>query len=79
MRWLSWWLRPTLRSLIFPAYSSLDPEIAIQVPRTSNAAEHSHSLLHNAVGTDQDLIPGIKRIHLHVKELEAQYSSIHGE
>ncbi|KAF8956481.1 hypothetical protein BDZ97DRAFT_1958322 [Flammula alnicola] len=76
VNWLSWWLRPTFRSLIFPAYSSLDPSIAIQVPRTSNPAEHSHSLLHHSVGSDQDLIPGIKKLFLHVKELESQYNSI---
>ncbi len=79
MKWLTWWLRPTFRSLIFPAYSSLDPAIAIQVPSTSNAAEHSHSLLHRSVGSEQDLIPGIKRIYLHMKELESQYNSIKGE
>lgn len=76
--WLTWWLRPNIRSMIFPVLSSLDPAIAIQVPRTSNAAEHSHSLLHSAVGLDQDLIPGIKKLFLHVKELESQYDSIKG-
>lgn len=65
--------------MIFPAYSSLDPDVAIEVPRTSNAAEHSHSLLHNSVGSDQDLIPGIKKLFLHVKELESQFNSIKGK
>ncbi|KAF8169648.1 hypothetical protein BJ912DRAFT_861971, partial [Pholiota molesta] len=74
--WLSWWLRPTYRSMIFPAYSMLDPDIAAQVPKTSNPAEHSHSLLHNAVGTDQDLIPGIRKLFLHVKQLESQFNAI---
>ncbi|KAF8150339.1 hypothetical protein BJ912DRAFT_938259 [Pholiota molesta] len=60
----------------FPSYSEVDPSIAIQVPKTSNAAEHSHSLLHHAIGTDQDLIPGIEKLHLHVRQLESQYNAI---
>ena len=76
--WLNWWLRPNFASMIFPACSTVDPRVLMQVPSTSNPAEHSHSLLHHAVGTDHDLIPGIKRLFLHVQEVEAQYSAIKG-
>jgi hypothetical protein len=78
MNWLSWWMHSMHRSMMFPAYSEVDPSIAIQVPKTSNAAEHSHSLLHHAIGTDQDLIPGIEKLHLHVRQLKSQYNTIKG-
>jgi hypothetical protein len=76
--WLNWWLRPTIASMIFPVKSYVNPLLANQVPSTSNAAEHQHSLLHHATGTDQDLLPGIEKIYLHVKELELQYNAIQG-
>jgi len=76
--WLSWWLRPTFASMIFPSQSLVDRAISNQVPSTSNAAEHQHSLLHHAVGTDHDLIPGIQKLFLHVQELERQFSAIKG-
>ncbi|KAF8957620.1 hypothetical protein BDZ97DRAFT_1924498 [Flammula alnicola] len=72
--WLSWWLRPAFASMIFPAVSAIDRTIADQIPTTSNPVEHQHSLLHHAVGVDQDLIPGIKKLFLHVQELESQYT-----
>lgn len=62
--------------MIFPACSKVNPAVLTQVPSTSNPAEHSHSLLHHAVGTDHDLIPGIKRLFLYVQEIEAQYNAI---
>lgn len=77
--WLSWWLRPTIASMTFPACSQVDREVLAQIPATANAAEQSHSLLHHAVGKDQDLIPGIKNLYLHVKELEKRYDAISGE
>jgi len=77
--WLSWWLRPTFASMIFPSHSAVDRTISNQVPSTSNAAEHHHSLLHHAVGTDHDLIPGIQNLFLHVQELERQFSAIKGQ
>jgi hypothetical protein len=76
--WLNWWLRPNFASMIFPACSKVNLAVSTQVPSTSNPAEHSHSLLHHAVGTDHDLIPGIKRLFLHVQEIEAQYNAIKG-
>lgn len=77
--WLSWWLRPTFASMIFPSRSAVDRTISNQVPSTSNAAEHHHSLLHHAVGTDHDLIPGIQNLFLHVQELERQFTAIRGQ
>ena len=43
--WLTWWLWPTFASMIFPLCSAVDRTISNQVPSTSNAAEHHHSLL----------------------------------
>ena len=77
--WLSWWLRPAFASMIFPACSFVDPAVAEQVPSTSNPAEHQDSLLHHAVGVDQDLIPGAKKLFLHISEIESQYRAIKGE
>ena len=77
--WLSWWLHPTFASMIFPACSSVDQNVAEQVPSTTNPAEHRHSLLHHAVGVDQDLIPGVRKIFLHVSQIESQYKAIKGE
>ncbi|KAF9476157.1 hypothetical protein BDN70DRAFT_935258 [Pholiota conissans] len=76
-KWLDWWMRPTFRSLIFPAYRTMDPATADKIPKTSNVAEHSHSLLHHSSGsTDQDLILGVKKLYLHVREFESRYNSI---
>ncbi|KAF9547410.1 hypothetical protein CPC08DRAFT_648784, partial [Agrocybe pediades] len=74
--WLSWWLRPAFASMIFPACSSVDPVVANEIPSTSNAAEHSHGLLHHASGKDHDLVPGIEKLYLHVEELERQYDAV---
>ncbi|PPQ85658.1 hypothetical protein CVT25_012787 [Psilocybe cyanescens] len=74
--WLSWWLCPKVASMIFPACNVTDPTVIAQVSRTGNPAEHNHSLLHHAVGKYQDLIPGIKKLFLHVEELERQYNAI---
>lgn len=77
--WLKWWLKPTISSMIFPACRSLDFDVSSRVPKTSNPSEHQHSLLHHAAGTDQDLLPGIKLLYLHVTEIERQYTAIKGE
>ncbi|KAL4256927.1 hypothetical protein AB1N83_010648 [Pleurotus pulmonarius] len=76
--WLNWWLRPTMASMIFPCKSAVARDLASRVPSTSNPVEHQHSLLHHAVGKDYDIIPGVEKIHLHVKELESQYKAIQG-
>lgn len=77
-KWLAWWLRPTIASMIFPSQSAVDPTIGSQIPATANPVEHGHSLLHHAVGKDQDLITGIRKLFLHVSEFEKQYDAIKG-
>ncbi|KAF6745226.1 hypothetical protein DFP72DRAFT_1077676 [Ephemerocybe angulata] len=74
--WLSWWLQPAIIGMVFPAKSSVNPEVAEQVPSTSNAAEHTHSHLNHAVGPRNELIEGIKKLHLHVKRFESEYTAV---
>ncbi|RXW14424.1 hypothetical protein EST38_g11427 [Candolleomyces aberdarensis] len=75
--WIEWWtLQPGVASMIFPAKSSVDPNIRQQVPSTSNAVEHQHSLLNHASGSLHDLLPGATLLLKHVKEREAQYKAI---
>ncbi|KAJ7768047.1 hypothetical protein B0H14DRAFT_3895019 [Mycena olivaceomarginata] len=74
--WLSWWERRPIASMIFPAKSSVDPALAAKAPSTTNPVEHQHSLLHHAVGKDQELIPGIEKLFLHVREMENKYNAI---
>ncbi|KAJ7431676.1 hypothetical protein FB451DRAFT_1381426 [Mycena latifolia] len=74
--WVNWWLRPAIASMIFPALSFVDPDLAAKVPSTTNAIEHQHSLLHHATGNDKDLVPGAESIWLHVRELEKQFEAI---
>ena len=38
--WMSWWERRSIASMIFPAKSAVDPELALKVPSTSNPIEH---------------------------------------
>jgi hypothetical protein len=76
--WINWWLRPPIASMIFPALSVVNPELADKVPSTTNPIEHQHSLLHHATGTDMDLVQGAENIWLHVRELEKQYDAIKG-
>lgn len=76
--WLSWWERRPIASMIFPAKSSVDPELAAKAPSTTNPIEHQHSLLHHAVGKDQELLPGIEKLFLHVREMENKYNAIKG-
>jgi hypothetical protein len=52
--------------MIFPAKSAVDPEVAAQVPSTSNPIEHTLSLLHLTVGKDQKLLSRIEKIYMHV-------------
>ncbi|KAF6749824.1 hypothetical protein DFP72DRAFT_818408 [Ephemerocybe angulata] len=56
--WIDWWLQPAIASMIFPARSSVPEDTRNQVPATSNAVEHQHSLLNHAVGKKNDLISG---------------------
>ncbi|KAK7008269.1 hypothetical protein R3P38DRAFT_2551988, partial [Favolaschia claudopus] len=74
--WINWWLRPAIASMIFPARSVVDPDLAAQVPSTTNPIEHAHSLLHHATGIDMDMVQGAENIWLHVRELEKQYDAI---
>ena len=76
--WLSWWLRPSISCMIFPVFRQLDPAIAARIPLTSNAVEHQHSLLHHAVGTRHDLVPGLLGIKLHIEELKKRQKAILG-
>lgn len=76
--WISWWERPHTASMIFPAKSLVSRELAAKVPSTSNPIEHQHSLLHHAVGKDQELLPGIEKLYLHVREMEKKYEAIKG-
>ncbi|KAF8160548.1 hypothetical protein K438DRAFT_1985650 [Mycena galopus ATCC 62051] len=74
--WISWWERRPIASMIFPAKSAVAPELAGKVPSTSNPVEHQHSLFHHAVGTDQEIVPGIEKIFLHVREMEKKHMAI---
>ncbi|KAJ6569381.1 hypothetical protein B0H19DRAFT_1066129 [Mycena capillaripes] len=74
--WLSWWERRPIASMVFPAKSAVTPELAAKVPSTSNPIEHQHSLLHHAVGKDQELLPGLEKLYLHVREMEKKYQAI---
>jgi hypothetical protein len=76
--WMSWWERRPIASMIFPAKSAIDPELAAKAPSTTNPIEHQHSLLHHAVGKDQELLPGIEWLYLHVREMENKYNAING-
>lgn len=76
--WISWWIRPKFASMIFPAKRVMNAQVAQQIPHTSNAIEAQHSLLHHALGTRHDLLPGIEKIQLHVRELETKYNAIQG-
>ncbi|RXW12307.1 hypothetical protein EST38_g13547 [Candolleomyces aberdarensis] len=74
--WLSWWLRPTIMNMIFPAMSTVNPAVCAQAPWTTNAAEASHSHIHHALGSHNDLLEGIKKTYLYVKDMEREYDAI---
>ncbi|KAL6306659.1 hypothetical protein BKA93DRAFT_823858 [Sparassis latifolia] len=76
--WIEWWMCPKIASMIFPAKSTIDPQLAEEVPHTSNPVETQHSLLHHATGTDNDLMAGIEKLFLHMVELERQYKAVQG-
>ncbi|KAF5333144.1 hypothetical protein D9611_002817 [Ephemerocybe angulata] len=65
--WLSWWIQPAILGMVFPAKSTIDPDVAKKVPSTSNAAEHGHSLLNHAVGSGNDLLEGIRKLYRRLK------------
>jgi hypothetical protein len=76
--WISWWERRPIASMIFPAKSAVNPELVTKVPSTSNPIEHQHSLLHHAVGKHQELVPGLEKIYMHVREMEKKHMAIKG-
>jgi len=57
----------------------MSPELSEHLPDTSNPIEHWHFLLHRAVGIDNDLFTGIKKLHLHMEEMEVRYNAIKGQ
>lgn len=77
--WLEWWLRPRIRSMAFPSQSEVDPDLLEDTPNNTNPVETQHSLLHHAGGTHHDLVPGVKHLHLHVKEMEKHTGAIEGQ
>jgi hypothetical protein len=76
--WLVWWPCPANASMIFPARRTMSKEVDDATPNTSNPIKHCFSLLHHATRTEQDLIPGIKKLHLHVEGLCEQHSATKG-
>ena len=74
--WLAWWLHPKIASMIFPAKSTVDPNLAKAVPSTSNPVEGQHANLHYAQGTDFDALAGVHNLFLYIKQRESQYSAI---
>jgi hypothetical protein len=66
-------------NMVFPAMSTVDPAIRAQAPRTTNAAEASHSHIHHALGSHNDLLEGITKTHLYVKDMERKYNTIMGK
>lgn len=76
--WLMWWLRPRNAMMIFPIKSKMDLKLQKQLPKTSNPVEHQHSLLHRSNGVDQDLVSGIKKLHLNVERLHDHYRAVIG-
>ncbi|KAK7012998.1 hypothetical protein R3P38DRAFT_3581609 [Favolaschia claudopus] len=76
--WFRWWERAPIMSMIFRSKSAVSPEMAAKVPSTTNPIEHQHSLLHHSVGKEQELVPGIEKLYLHVREMEKKYLAIKG-
>lgn len=78
--WLSWWLRPANAQMIFPVKRRMDRTLADETPNTTNGVESQHSLLHRAhwQGVDQDLITGIKKLHLFIEKTHTEYLAIKG-
>ena len=80
--WISWWARPHVASMIFPACrrdgDEDDDFRDSEVPQTSNPIETQHSLLHRATGKGYDLVPGIEAIFGYVRQLTTQYAAVKG-
>ncbi|KAF8516236.1 hypothetical protein JB92DRAFT_3311114 [Gautieria morchelliformis] len=76
--WLNWWLQPAVACMIFPCHRKVDNDVFAEVPHTSNPVEARHSLLHHATGINHDLIGGLERLYLHVRQLEGQYHAVKG-
>ncbi|KAK6974106.1 hypothetical protein R3P38DRAFT_3335892 [Favolaschia claudopus] len=76
VNWFSWWDRGSVAAMIFPARRTVPSELVRKVPSTTNPIEHQHSLLHHGVGKHQELIPGIEKLYLHVREMEKKHTAI---
>ena len=74
--WMSWWLRPSIASMIFPSKRAMTEELAAQLPNTSNPVETQHSLLHHGAGKNHEPVSGMKAIHLQVEGLRREYEAI---
>ena len=74
--WLSWWLCPKIASMIFPAKSAVNVDLARKVPSTTNPVEAQHSNFHSATGKDFDAVAGAHNLYLYIKTHENQYRAI---
>ncbi|KAF7973102.1 hypothetical protein HWV62_16208 [Athelia sp. TMB] len=54
----------------------MDLKLSLQMPYTTNGIEHVHSLSHRAIGIDQELVPGIKKLHLFIEKTHTEYLAI---
>ncbi|KAJ3528046.1 hypothetical protein NMY22_g9558 [Coprinellus aureogranulatus] len=74
--WLTWWIRPSHMGMIFPAKSTVDPQTASNTPSTSNAVEHSHSLLNQACGTGNELVVGAEKVFKFARKFENEDKAV---
>ncbi|KAF5379616.1 hypothetical protein D9757_009228 [Collybiopsis confluens] len=49
--WLTWWLAPDHARMIFPSQQTMSPELAAQLPDTTNAEEAMHATIYRVVGS----------------------------
>ena len=61
-RWIKWWLRPQVSSMIFRYNSSMKPSLQTHIARTSNAIESYHNVLYGVILKNAPLITSFPQI-----------------
>ncbi|KAF7292078.1 hypothetical protein MIND_01234200 [Mycena indigotica] len=77
--WMSWWLRPQHRAMLFRSELVMDAELFYSLPATTNAEEAMHHRLYQMVNRDNSLFEGLRGLVAVGKLLNDQFVYAKGE
>lgn len=73
--YIAWWRRPAHARKLFSSTRTMDLRLWESMPSTNNAEEAMHSKIYAAIGKDQSLLEGLRRLVAFVRLFEILHES----